>query len=82
VIVEGISGKVDQVCRANKAVLTFDRLRQENQGITAFDTKPLSDSIGTEVSGFLGFTTLHMLEIKIDPRDNLVDFYYDSKRWQ
>jgi predicted aspartyl protease/Tfp pilus assembly protein PilF len=80
-IVKGISGKVDKVYSANKAVLTFGRLRQENQDITAFDTKPISDSVGTEVSGFLGFTTLRMLDIKIDYRDALVDFQYDAKRF-
>ena len=80
-IVEGISGRVDKVYSANKAVLTFGRLRQENQDITAIDTKPMSDSIGTEVSGFLGFTLLRMLDIKIDYRDALVNFEFDQKRW-
>lgn len=80
-IVEGISGRVDKVYSANKAVLTFGHLRQENQDMTAFDTKPISDSIGTEVSGFLGFTTLRMLDIKIDYRDGLVGFTYDAKRF-
>jgi len=51
-------------------------LRQENQDMTAFDTKNLSDDIGTEISGFLGFTTLRLLDIKIDYRDALVDFKY------
>ena len=81
VTVEGISGRVDKVYTANKAVLSFGHLRQENQDITAFDITPVSDSIGTEVSGFLGFTLLRMLEIKIDYRDALVDFQYDAKRW-
>jgi hypothetical protein len=80
-IVEVISGRVDKVFSANKAVLTFGHLRQENQDMTAFDTKPISDSLGTEVSGFLGFTTLRMLDIKIDYRDALVDFAYDAKRF-
>jgi len=80
-IVEGISGRVDKVYSANKAVLQFGHLRQENQEITAFDTTPLSNSIGTEVSGFLGFTTLRILEIKIDYRDALVDFWFDAKRF-
>lgn len=80
-IVEGLSGRVDKVYTANKAVLQFGHLRQENQDLTAFDTKPISDSVGTEVSGFLGFTTLRFLDIKIDYRDALVDFEYDSKRW-
>ncbi len=80
-IVEGISGRVDKVYSANKAVLTFGHLKQENQDITAIDTKPISDSIGTEVSGFLGFVMLRMLDIKIDYRDALIDFEFDSKRW-
>ncbi|HUA14048.1 MAG TPA: aspartyl protease family protein [Verrucomicrobiae bacterium] len=80
-ILEGISGRVDKVYSANKAVLTFGRLRQENQDMTAFDTTPLSDDVGTEVSGFLGFVMLRMLDIKIDYRDALVDFHYDAKRF-
>jgi len=75
-IVKGISGEVNNVFSANKAVLVFGRLRQENQDMTAFDTKNLSDDIGTEISGFLGFTTLRLLDIKIDYRDALVDFKY------
>ena len=80
-IVKGISGRVDKVYSANKAVLTFGNLRQENQDMTAFDTKPISDDVGTEVSGFLGFVLLRLLDIKIDYRDALVDFQYDAKRW-
>jgi hypothetical protein len=80
-IVKGISGRVDKVYSANKAILTFGNLRQENQDMTAFDTKPVSDGVGTEVSGFLGFVLLHFLDIKIDYRDALVDFQYDAKRW-
>ncbi len=80
-IVKGISGKVNDVFTANKAVLVFGHMRQENQDMTSFDTKRLSDDIGTEVSGFLGFTTLRVLDIKIDYRDALVDFQYDAKRF-
>jgi tetratricopeptide (TPR) repeat protein len=80
-IVKGISGRVDKVYSANKAILQFGNLRQENQDMTAFDTKPVSDGVGTEVSGFLGFVLLHFLDIKIDYRDALVDFQYDAKRW-
>lgn len=79
--VEGISGRVDKVFSANKAILQFGHLKQENQDMTAFDLTPMSDSIGTEVSGFLGFTTLRLLDVKIDYRDALIDFKYDAKRW-
>lgn len=79
--IEGVSGRVDKVFSANKAILQFGHLRQENQDMTAFDITPISDSVGTEVSGFLGFTTLRLLDVKIDYRDALIDFTYDAKRW-
>jgi len=79
--VEGISGRVDKVFTANKAVLQFGRLKQENQDLIAFDTTSISDGDGTEVSGFLGFIMLRLLDIKIDYRDALVDFNYDKKFW-
>jgi tetratricopeptide (TPR) repeat protein len=79
--VEGISGSVDKVFSANRAVLQFGHLRQENQDMTAFDTTSVSEDVGTEVSGFLGFTLLRFLDIKIDYRDALVDFTFDRDRW-
>jgi hypothetical protein len=42
----------------------------------AFDLTSISQSAGTEVSGILGFTLLHLLDLKIDYRDGLVDFEY------
>jgi predicted aspartyl protease len=80
-VVNGISGKVNDVFSANKAVLSFGHVRQENQDMISFDTKNLSDDIGTEISGFLGFTTLRYLDIKIDYRDDLIDFSYDPNRF-
>ncbi|MGC2198518.1 MAG: aspartyl protease family protein [Terriglobales bacterium] len=81
VIVKGISGSVKNVFRADKAVLQFGHLRQVNQDMVAFDLTHMSDDVGTEISGTLGFTTLRFLDIKIDYRDGLVDFTYDPKRW-
>jgi len=71
---------VKGVYRADKAVIQFGHLRQENQDLPAFDLKPTSDRISTEVSGILGFTLLHLLDIKIDYRDGLVDFAYNPRR--
>ena len=79
--VKGISGSVNKVYSANKAVLTFGHLRQQNQDMIAFDTTSLSNNAGTEISGFLGFTMLRLLDIKIDYRDALVDFSFDPKKW-
>jgi tetratricopeptide (TPR) repeat protein len=79
--VKGISGSVNNVFRADHAVLQFGHLRQENQDLVAFDMTRISDDVGTEISGTLGFTTLRFLDMKIDYRDGLVDFSYDPKRW-
>jgi len=79
---KGLTGSVEKIYTADKAVLQFGHLRQENEELTAFDTKKISDDAGTEISGFLGFVLLRMLEIKIDYRDALVDFQYDPKRLQ
>ena len=81
-IVKGLSGSVKKVYSANKAVLQFGHLRQENQDMLSFDTSSISESNGTEVSGFLGFVVLRFLDIKIDYRDALVDFTYDPKRFE
>jgi hypothetical protein len=37
---------------------------------------------GIEVSGFLGFQVLQLLEVKLDYRDGLVDFEYGHKHTQ
>jgi predicted aspartyl protease len=74
--VQGLSGPVADVYRADKTVLQFGRLRQENQDVTTFDLSHLSDRVGTEISGILGFATLRLLEIRIDYRDGIVDFTY------
>ncbi len=79
-VLKGLSGSVSRLYSANKAILQFGHIRQENQDILAFDFTALSDDLGTEVSGTLGFTLLRMLDVKIDYRDGLVDFDYDPKR--
>ncbi len=80
--VRGISGKVEKVYSADKAVLQFGHLRQENQDLVAFDLNSLSNNDGTEVSGILGFALLRLLDIKLDYRDGLVDFAYDAEQWK
>jgi hypothetical protein len=64
------------------ATLRFGHLQQPDQDIITFDLSALSRHTGTEVSGFLGFAMLRLLEVKLDYRDGLVDFKYDPKRVQ
>jgi predicted aspartyl protease len=77
--ITGLSGSVNKVYSADKAVLQFGHLRQENQDLIAFDLTSLSEFTGTEISGTLGFAMLHLLDIKIDYRDGLVDFDYKPR---
>jgi tetratricopeptide (TPR) repeat protein len=77
--VKGLSGSVKNVYRADKAVLEFSHYRQENQDVLAFDLSGISKSVGTEVSGALGFSVLTMMEVKIDYRDGLIDFVYHPR---
>ncbi len=74
--VEGVSGKVQDVYRAEKVDLAFGRFHQPHINTVTFDLSNTSNSAGTEISGALGFGLLSMLEIKIDYRDGLVDFIY------
>lgn len=78
--IRGISGKVDKVFQADKVIVQFANVRQENDDIYAFDTSRISKNAGMEISGFLGFTTLRLLTIHIDYRDGLVKFDYDQNR--
>jgi tetratricopeptide (TPR) repeat protein len=78
--VKGLNGEVKNVYTTGEITLTFGKFQQHRRDLVAFDTKGLSDSVGTEISGTLGFVMLYVLEIKIDYRDYLVDFTYDPNR--
>jgi len=78
--IEGISGKVNKVYSADNAMLLFGHLKQPNQEMVSFDMTPVSNSVGTQVSGTLGFSTLYLLDLKIDYRDGLVDLSWDPNR--
>jgi tetratricopeptide (TPR) repeat protein len=76
--VKGLSGDVKKVYLADKADLKFAHFKQDRQDLVTFSLDNISNSLGTEVSGLLGFRMLYMLDIKIDYRDGLVDFTYNE----
>lgn len=41
----------------------------------------ISNDMGTDVSGILGFSLLWLLNLKIDYRDGLIGFAYDPNRF-
>lgn len=80
-IVKGLSGKVDKVYSTGDVTLAFGHFKQQRHDLIAFDLTHISNDVGTEVAGTLGFVMLYLLEIKIDYRDHLVDFSYDPYRF-
>ncbi len=78
--VKGISGEVEKVYSAYDVTLKFGHFSQKNEYMIALDMDSTSRYTGTEVSGTIGFTSLRILNMKIDYRDGLVDFVYDPKK--
>lgn len=78
--VHGVSGNVQDVYRGDQIKVRFAHLQQETDGMLSFDTSGYSKNLGTQISGFLGFDLLHLLVLKIDYRDGLVDFQYSQDR--
>ena len=77
--IEGMSGNVNKVYSTAEATLRFGHLRQQNKNIVTLDLSDINRNEGVEISGFLGFDLLKMLEVKLDYRDGLVDFEYVPK---
>lgn len=78
--VKGISGKVDNVYRADEITFIFAHLSQKVSGVVTFDTPNLSKDIGMDIAGLIGITALGQTTMKIDYRDGLVNFTYDPNR--
>jgi len=80
-IVKGLSGRVEKVYSTGDVTLVFGHFKQQRSDMVAFDLSHISNHLGTEISGSLGFAMLYLLDIKIDYRDHLVDFSYDPYRF-
>jgi predicted aspartyl protease len=78
--VHGISGNVDKVYSADNITFRFAHVVQQEQDVVSIDSSNISKSVGMEISGLIGATTLGKLTIHIDYRDGLVKFDYDPNR--
>jgi hypothetical protein len=76
VLVNGMSGRVQNVYSADQTTLQFGRFRQPHENIVTFDVHGLSKDLGVEVSGFIGFATLKKMKLVIDYQNGRVDFDY------
>jgi tetratricopeptide (TPR) repeat protein len=79
--IKGVSGQVNKVYDTGAVVLEFGGLRQKNIDMLAFDFSQISRSVGTELSGTIGFPVLNLLKLRIDYRDALVGFEYVPNPW-
>jgi predicted aspartyl protease len=77
--VHGANGEVKKVYVASRVTIDFGHLRQEVPDMVSFDMSRASRLAGTEISGTLGMTMLHLLTIRLDYRDDLADFRYTAK---
>ncbi len=73
-VMQGVSGRVKEVLNGDKAILQFGKLRVRSDDIPVFDITNISNSEGTEISGFIGIKTLVQMKFTIDYRDGLVNF--------
>lgn len=78
---KGLSGEVKDVLRAQDVFMQIAGFNQKLVTVLAVNLDNLGRGIGIQPAGLLGFETLHMLDIKIDYRDGLVQFGFDPKRW-
>ena len=78
--VTGVNGTVKNVYSADNISLQFGNIPSQSHSLISFDLTPVSNGVGTEISGILGLDLLQSLNIKIDYRDALVDFQSDPKR--
>jgi hypothetical protein len=70
--VRGLSGKVNRVFRTPPLALEFCNFRSDPQELVSFDFGKLNKSLGTEISGLIGDSTLRHLNLWINYRDGLM----------
>jgi tetratricopeptide (TPR) repeat protein len=71
--VKGLSGTVNKMYSADEIDLQFGQVRYGIANEATLDLVPLSNQVGTEISGVLGCMAFLHLDVRIDYRDGLVD---------
>ena len=77
--VRGMQGTVKNVYRADRMLMMFGNIVQDNTGAYAFDLDKTSDSSGIEIAGLIGMPALAQLRITIDYRNGAVKFEYEKQ---
>jgi predicted aspartyl protease len=77
--IRGLSGRVNDVSEANRAVLQFAGFRQTNVGLTAIDLNT-GRHAPVRMAGILGLPVLNLFSLTLDYRNGQVKFDYQRKR--
>ncbi len=77
----GIGGVVKKTYVTSFVHLQFASFRQRVDSMYCLDLTNWSNQNGIELSGFLGFGLLSMLDAKIDYRDAMISLKFDPKRF-
>jgi hypothetical protein len=56
--------------------IQFANVRQQATGLVSFDNSGLSQMMGVEISGMIGFNILRQVTLEIDYRDDLIHVSY------
>jgi predicted aspartyl protease len=76
----GINGEVKKVPIVDNVSMTFAGINQTRRSMNIIDISGMSQNVGVEISGIIGFPILRELVVSIDYRDNLVHVAYDPKK--
>ncbi|HEY2389532.1 MAG TPA: aspartyl protease family protein [Candidatus Angelobacter sp.] len=72
--VSGASGTVNSAFIADNATLRFANVHPSGERISTVDLHSVSKSLGTEISGQIGFSAMEEMRVSINYRDGLVQF--------
>jgi Flp pilus assembly protein TadD len=74
--IRGVSGEVKSVMLTGAMAIQFANVRQQATGLVSFDNSGLSQMMGVEISGMIGFNILRQVTLEIDYRDDLIHVSY------
>jgi hypothetical protein len=78
--IRNTNSNIDYTFTAGNVTLSFANLTQNINLIHTFDTSMFSRDTGMDISGLIGYSTLHGMTMRIDYRDGLVKLTYDPKK--
>jgi tetratricopeptide (TPR) repeat protein len=78
--IRNTNSNIDYTFTAGNVSLSFANLTQNIKLIGTFNTSMFSKDVGMDISGLIGYATLHGMTMRIDYRDGLVKLTYDPKK--